>query len=234
MPQKRTERSRSGRGCTVTTEPSHHRYSLPPVHRHHHHHHLYHRSVRHHHHYDGDTKTMIMMVLMTWLSHSSGSWCSWREPARQVLRNILDFILTTFNFWLNDSLISFLGFYILFHLKIKALKKFRFCTLVWTIFLTNDFLIFSVCQGSEQKTAGWWLKVISISTIARKLCAGGSAHFLKIQISSKCIILNSGSRSMCLQIFRDFKSNVDFWIVMKIILQKEKKQFSLALVFFGR
>ena len=103
--------------------------------------------------------------------------------------------------------------------------------LVWTIFLTNDFLIFSVCQGSEQKTAGWWLKVISISTIARKLCAGGSAHFLKIQPSSKCIISNSGSRSMCLQIFKDFKSNVDFWKVMKIILQKEKKQFSVISAF---
>ena len=106
MPQKRTERSRSGRGCTVTTEPSHHRYSLPPVHRHHHHHHHQHCGVCHHPSYDGDTKTMIMMVLMTWLSHSSGSWCSWREPARQVLRNIFDFILTTLNFWLNDSLIS--------------------------------------------------------------------------------------------------------------------------------
>ena len=36
---------------------------------------------------------------------------------------------------------------------------------------------------------------------------------------------------MCLQIFKDFKSNIDFWKVMNIILQKEKKQFSLALVF---
>ena len=92
--------------------------------------------------------------------------------------------------------------------------------------MISSFFLFAK-GGGEQRTAGWWLKVISISTIARKLCAGGSAHFLKIQLPSKCIILNSGSRSMCLQIFKDFKSNVDFWKVMKNILQKEKKQFSV-------
>ena len=84
MPQKRTERSRSGRVCTVTTEPSHHRYSLPPVHRHHHHHHHqnhhHHRhcGVRNHHRYDGDTKTMMM----TWLSHSSSQLAQLKEAGK--------------------------------------------------------------------------------------------------------------------------------------------------------
>ena len=87
-------------------------------------------------------------------------------------------------------------------------------------------------EGGSRGQAGWWLKVISISTIARKLCAGACTLF-KNSTSIKMHTLNSGSRSMCLQIFKDFKSNVDFWKVMKIILQKEKKQISVISAFFG-
>ena len=120
MPQKRTERSRSGRVCTVTTEPSHHRYSLPPVkrhhHQHHHHHHHHnhlhrHRSVRIHHHYDGDTKTMIMMVVMTWLSHSSSQLVQLKGAGKARVTKY--FQLHPHNFqlftqWLLDILFGFL------------------------------------------------------------------------------------------------------------------------------
>ena len=140
--------------------------------------------------------------------------------------------------WLLDIMFKIFckkKFYILFHFKIKAHETFRYCTLVFRRFswqTISSFFLFA--KGGREQRTGWWLKVISISTIARKLCAGGSAHFLKIQLPSKCIILNSGSRSMCLQIFKDFKSNVDFWKVMKIISQKEKKLFSVISTFFGK